>query len=199
MEASKLRNQALVFVGAPGCGKGTQAKLLKVLGKHLSSGSILVADPRTSSIVADRKLVPDDLFFKVVKPHIISAGADGGFLILDGFLRTAAQVVVLVEILADMGYEVSVLAFEIEDYSVLMPRLAGRAQVEQRVDDGDDGGIHQRIGEFVVNLYPIAREVQRLKLRHTTVNADQSVDDVQHSVLEKVAELFGSKTMSASN
>ena len=90
----------LIFIGAPGSGKGTQAKMLaQRFGiPHISTGDMLreaVAGGtelgrQAAPIMASGGLVPDDLMIGIIRERLAKADAQKGF-ILDGFPRTLVQ------------------------------------------------------------------------------------------------------------
>ena len=90
----------IVLVGPPGCGKGTQAKLLqrRFAVPHISSGDLLRAATQQGTplgVQAKRfmdagKLVPDDLLLDLIGDRLGQGDCSRGF-ILDGFPRTLAQ------------------------------------------------------------------------------------------------------------
>jgi adenylate kinase len=125
----------LVLLGAPGAGKGTQAKFLEEkLGiPHLASGDLLRAavGARTPvGIEADRfmsrgQLVPDATMIRLFLDRLAQPDAAGG-AILDGFPRTRPQAEALDEALAERGARVDralLIDVPIED---LVQRAAGR-------------------------------------------------------------------------
>jgi adenylate kinase len=91
---------ALMLIGAPGAGKGTQAKKLKeTLGyAHISTGDLLRAAVKAGTELGKQAkgfmdaggLVPDELVIGLLKEAITKPEAEKGF-ILDGFPRTAVQ------------------------------------------------------------------------------------------------------------
>jgi len=91
---------SIILLGAPGCGKGTQAKKLEEVLKipHISTGDMLrqARDEGTelgkkAKEYMDRgELVPDDLVIAMVKERLEKPDCKNGF-ILDGFPRTVAQ------------------------------------------------------------------------------------------------------------
>jgi len=122
----------VVFLGPPGAGKGTQAKLLSQrLGfLHLSTGDILreaVKKQTPLGIKAkeymDRgELVPDNLIIALIEEYLPKEGG----VILDGFPRTIAQAEALENMLSAKGKKVSkVLLFDSPD-EVIIDRLSGR-------------------------------------------------------------------------
>ncbi len=125
----------LIFLGSPGSGKGTLAKLLSsALGvPHISPGDILREEVKQNSelghmalpIMKKGDLVPDEIILKMMKKRITQADCLGGF-ILDGFPRNRAQAIGLDEMLSGLDRSVIwTLQFEVSDECALK-RLGGR-------------------------------------------------------------------------
>jgi len=101
-------NRAVIFLGPPGAGKGTQAKKLaaKYSVPHLSTGDMLrehVAKGtplgvKAKPIMERGELVPDSLVLKIVAERIERPDCSHGF-VFDGFPRTVAQAQYLGELL----------------------------------------------------------------------------------------------------
>ena len=101
----------LLLFGAPGVGKGTQAKLLsaKFNIPHISTGDILrqaVKDQtdlgkKADEIMSRGDLVPDNIMIGIIQERLGKTDCSNGF-ILDGFPRTINQAVQLDKLLADM-------------------------------------------------------------------------------------------------
>lgn len=101
----------LLLFGAPGVGKGTQAKLLsaKFNIPHISTGDILrqaVKDEtelgkKAQEIMSRGDLVPDDVMIGIIKYRFSQSDCNAGF-ILDGFPRTTNQAVELDKLLREM-------------------------------------------------------------------------------------------------
>ncbi len=122
----------LVFLGPPGAGKGTQAKMLsQKLGLlHISTGDILrsAVEKKTPLGVKAKEymergeLVPDDLIIALIEEVLPQ---QGGF-VLDGFPRTVAQAKALDRLLDSKGMSLSaVILFDVPDDTVV-ERLSGR-------------------------------------------------------------------------
>lgn len=125
----------LILLGAPGAGKGTQAKLLKEKFSipQISTGDILrkaVKDQtqvgvEVQSFMQAGNLVPDELVINLIKERIKEEDCQDGF-ILDGFPRTQVQAGKLTETLGAMGIEIdAVFEFSV-DNKALVERLTGR-------------------------------------------------------------------------
>jgi adenylate kinase len=112
----------LVFIGPPGAGKGTQAKV--VCAKwgivQISTGDMLRAAKTAGKLPADLVakmaaggLVPDDVVISLIDERTRDADAANGFL-LDGFPRTVPQAEALGETLAKRGQKLDhVLALDV--------------------------------------------------------------------------------------
>jgi adenylate kinase len=123
----------LVFLGPPGSGKGTQAKVLaKKLGlAHLSTGEILRHEiDRATGLGIKAKtfmdagsLVPDELILEMIK-EILQKKSDG--FIFDGFPRTAAQAKSLDELFRGLEIKIDAALYLAVNDSLLISRLQGR-------------------------------------------------------------------------
>ncbi len=122
-------------MGAPGSGKGTQAKLLstRLNFTHISTGDELRRAIKSQSslgklaqkFVRDGKLVPDDLMVGLIKQRLSDQDDTAGYL-LDGFPRNIAQAEKLDEMLTESKTRVD-LALELDvPEEIILKRLAGR-------------------------------------------------------------------------
>lgn len=134
----------LIFLGPPGSGKGTQAKLLaQRLGiPAISTGDMLreavrAGTPlgrRASAIMEAGELVPDDVVIGLVSERIAAPDARGGFL-LDGFPRTIEQASALDRLLEGNGAALDGVINLLVPEKTLIERMLGRATAEGRTDD----------------------------------------------------------------
>jgi adenylate kinase len=132
--ADKL-NRAVVFLGPPGAGKGTQAKeLAKKYGvPHLSTGDMLrecisrgtPLGLQAKPIMERGDLVPDSLVLKMVKQRIENADCSFGF-VFDGFPRTVAQAQYFGELLKRSGFSLPVVVHFAIDPALVLKRITGR-------------------------------------------------------------------------
>lgn len=133
-----------IFLGPPGSGKGTQAKLL---GKRMAVPAISTGDMlreavrletplgrRAKSIMEAGDLVPDDVVIGLIRERIAIPDARGGFL-LDGFPRTIEQAVALDRLLEGNGETLDAVINLLVPEGVLVERMVGRAALEGRADD----------------------------------------------------------------
>ena len=125
----------IVLLGAPGSGKGTQAKKL-MADKNIpqvSTGDMLRAavaagtrfGQKAKSIMEAGELVPDDVVLGIISERIAEPDATDGF-ILDGFPRTRQQALDLSELLDQLGTPLAAAVLMDVDFDILMKRLTGR-------------------------------------------------------------------------
>lgn len=125
----------LILLGPPGAGKGTQAK--RVIEEfdipHISTGDIFRKNikektelgQKVEGLLAEGKLVPDELTIEIVWDRLDQEDCKNGFL-LDGFPRTIPQAEALDEGLAKRGLKLDrVLNIDVDKNS-LVKRLSGR-------------------------------------------------------------------------
>jgi adenylate kinase len=132
--AAKGLGLAVIFLGPPGAGKGTQAKQIAqeygvphistgdMFREHVSRGTPLGL--RAKAIMERGELVPDDLVLSMVEERISRLDCADGF-ILDGFPRTLPQAQRLDEILGRCKVQPLVVHFVV-DQNQLIRRLTGR-------------------------------------------------------------------------
>ena len=121
----------LIFLGAPGAGKGTQAEkvcdLLKI--PAISTGNILREAVKNGTEMGQKAksymdagdLVPDDVIIGIVKERLAQSDCENGF-VLDGVPRTVAQA----EALDEAGVRIDrVVNIQVEDDAIVR-RMSGR-------------------------------------------------------------------------
>jgi len=125
----------LMLFGAPGAGKGTQAKFLieKYAIPQISTGDILraaIADKTDMGMEAKKfmdegKLVPDSTIIGIIKDRLAEDDCKKGF-ILDGFPRTLPQAEALKDLMNDMEISLDkVISLNVPDCDIV-ERITGR-------------------------------------------------------------------------
>ena len=143
-------NRAVIFLGPPGAGKGTQAKDLAARYKvpHLSTGDMLrehvskgtPLGAKAKPIMEQGGLVPDSLVLKMVAERIERPDCSHGF-VFDGFPRTVAQAQYLGELLKQHGFRRPFVIHLVIDPSLLLRRITGRRMCKI---GGEIYNIHER-------------------------------------------------------
>lgn len=164
-----MDNVRLVFLGPPGAGKGTQAKLLSTeLGiPHISTGDMLRAEVGSGSPLGARvkdtmdqgKLVSDDLIIEVIGERIKRSDCVGGY-VLDGFPRTVAQAEGLKKMLGLVSQSLSAVVFFQLNNEAILSRLEHRRGAEARKDDALDVQL-ERLNVYEQQTAPLVAFYER--------------------------------------
>jgi len=151
--------KAVIFIGAPGCGKGTQGAVLGAIPRfyHFSMGEAFRSmDTRTpigqEFIAHSRRgeLVPDELTIRYFKTQIDARAAlhmfkpDIDILILDGIPRNEVQARLLEEHIE----VVQLFHLSCPDREELVTRIRKRSLKEGRMDDASEETIKRRIRTY---------------------------------------------------
>jgi adenylate kinase len=202
----------LVFVGPPGAGKGTQAKVIcdKYGIPQISTGDMLRAAKKEGRLPADLiakmdagGLVPDSVVIDLIRERTEHRDAAKGFL-LDGFPRTVPQAEALNELLASRGQKLDVVLALVVDKALLIERAVLRrtdrrtgqiyhlkynppppdADLEHRSDDQEDK-VRNRIDVYekmTADLLPFYEKAGLLE----KVDGVGDVKDVTQRVLAAI-------------
>ncbi len=137
----------LLIVGPPGAGKGTQAEILaSTFGiPAISTGDIFRANIKAGTplglqvqeMVAGGGYVPDSLTNAIVQDRLHQPDAADGFL-LDGYPRTADQVIELDRILGETGAQLDAVVQLVADKDEVVARLLKRSAEQGRADDTEE-------------------------------------------------------------
>jgi len=135
----------LIILGAPGSGKGTQAKLIaeKFGLKHISSGELLRQEAESGSekgrLVADLlktgELLPFETVLDCLEPALVNA-KDG--FIIDGTPRDLKQAEYLEWFLDQRSLKVDKVIYLAVPKEESLKRLLKRSEIEHRSDDSQD-------------------------------------------------------------
>ena len=169
-------SKIIVLMGAPGAGKGTQARLLQQrLGlPQISTGDMFRALAETQSPLAEEvrviqqagKLIPDELVIRVVEDRTAKEDCRTGY-ILDGFPRTAAQAKMLEDLAARQRKKLSAILIDVP-LELLEKRMIGRRSCP--------------ICGEIYNLYFRPPKVDNKCDRHPETELTQRADDKQEKV-----------------
>lgn len=125
----------IIMLGAPGAGKGTQAKMIadKYGVPHVSTGDIFRANIKNGTELGKEaktymdagQLVPDELTVKILLDRVAQADCKNGY-VLDGFPRTIPQAEVLDKALTELGDHVDyAIDVDVPDENIIK-RMSGR-------------------------------------------------------------------------
>ena len=186
----------LLLIGAPGAGKGTQAvKLAETFAiPAISTGDIFRYNVKNEtelgklakSFMDKGEYVPDSVTNDLVRDRLTHEDAVDGFL-LDGYPRTAEQVVELDAMLAESGKALDAVVLLTADTDEVVRRLLNRAIEQGRTDDTEDV-IRRRLEVYEEQTAPL---IDGYAARNLVVTVDGlgAVEDVTARILEALAAL----------
>ena len=178
----------LLFLGAPGAGKGTQADLLSKANSylHLSTGELLRKEIEMNSILGKQikdvinqgELVSDELVLKIVRQNLVED--DKGW-ILDGYPRNLSQANSLNEVLIEINQPLEVVFYLDIPEEVLIKRLLLRG----RKDDTEDT-IRTRVDIYKKTTEPLIKYFKDLSLLEY-IDADRDLKTIYSEIKQKMA------------
>lgn len=181
-----MRPRRLLFVGVPGAGKGTQAKLLERDGfKHISTGDLIRrAFKKGNPLVMPYKekienggFLPDEELYKLVQVEIENINDFNGY-ILDGAVRNVPQA----KTALSKGWVDEVLFFDLTELDA-EKRLLKRSEFENRVDDTPEV-IKRRFEEYLLKTKPLLDYMTKQKIPVHKIDASSSIEDIHEKVLK---------------
>ena len=178
----------LLFLGAPGAGKGTQAELLSQATSylHLSTGELLrkeierntILGRKVKDIIHSGELVSDELVLKIVKQNL---NKDNKGWILDGYPRNLSQADSLNKVLIEINQPLDLVLYLDIPEEVLIKRLLLRG----RKDDTEDT-IRTRVNIYKKTTEPLIQYFKDLSLLEY-IDADRDLKTISSEIKQKMA------------
>ena len=178
----------LLFLGAPGAGKGTQAELLSQTNSylHLSTGELLRKEIEMNSIIGQQvkgimnrgELVSDELVLKIVKKNL---DKNNKGWILDGYPRNLSQANSLNEVLVEINQPLEVVFYLDIPEDVLVKRLLLRG----RKDDTEET-IRTRVKIYKKTTEPLIQYFKDLSLLEY-IDANRDLKNISSEIQQKMA------------
>lgn len=165
-----MSSKIIVLMGAPGAGKGTQARLIQErLGlPQISTGDMLraLAAEDIHTTQTSGRLISDDVVIEMVRRRTSESDCLSGY-VLDGFPRTVVQAAMLEDLVAAQGKTLQAILIDVPA-GVLEKRLTGRRNCP--------------VGNEIYNIYfkpPQTDNVCDLHKEQLQQRSDDSLDKVQ--------------------
>tara|TARA_Y100001970_G_scaffold291157_1_gene427299 strand:- start:8609 stop:9157 length:549 start_codon:yes stop_codon:yes gene_type:complete len=178
----------LLFLGAPGAGKGTQAAEVSNTNKlvHLSTGDLLRKEvalktdlgKQIDEIINTGELVNDSHVLEIVKKNILHASKGW---ILDGFPRNLIQAEALQRILFDINQKIDCVIYLQLQEEVLIERLLLRGR-----SDDNEQTIRKRLEVYRSKTLPLIDFYQKQKILHY-IDGAKSVE----MIFDEIIQLIG--------
>jgi adenylate kinase len=180
-------SKIIVLIGAPGAGKGTQARLLQERRgiPQISTGDLFremksLNTPlarEVQAIMAEGKLISDDVTYRIVKERTAQSDTAGTY-VLDGYPRTAVQAEQLEILAKEQGKEIVAIEVDVPEIE-LFRRLTGRRTCPQ-------------CGE-IYNVYSKPPKVEGMCDLHPDVKLSHRADDQEATVRTRL-ETYNANT-----
>lgn len=205
----------LIFLGAPGAGKGTQAQIVaeRFDAAHLSTGDMLRAAVRegtelgvlAKSYMDKGELVPDGVIIGLIREKLTDAEFPSNW-ILDGFPRTHPQAEALDALLTEIGQELTAVLNIDVPLELLMDRLTLRRTCRKtglifnlkfnppedpsqydlyQRDDDKAEAVTRRLQVYEAQTQPLIEYYQQHG-KLVTIQGDLPVDQVSEAILSSV-------------
>ena len=178
----------LLFLGAPGAGKGTQAELLSKTNSylHLSTGELLRTEidlgtdlgKKVKDIMNKGELVSDQLVLEIVRKKLDN---DNKGWILDGYPRNLSQANSLNQVLNEINQPLEVVFYLDIPEEVLIKRLLLRG----RKDDTEET-IRTRVDIYKKTTEPLIQYFKDLSLLEY-IDADRDLKTISSDIKQKMA------------
>ena len=179
----------IILLGPPGCGKGTQAKLLENERnlQQISTGDMLrqeVADGTELGQEAKKfmnagQLVPDEVMIGMIRNRLKRGDLGSGF-ILDGFPRTVEQAQGLGTMLGELNLSVDRVLYLKVPKEMVVDRLLKRAEIEGRADDNKET-IEKRMEVYLQQTMPVVEWYQQQSLL-LELDGGKTIDEVSADI-----------------
>lgn len=177
----------IIFLGAPGSGKGTQAAQLinKHHLTHLSTGDMLRAEIAAESelgltakkIMDAGELVSDEIVIGMIAKRVSETGA-----LFDGFPRTIAQAEALDKLLAENGQKINYAVFLDVDNEEIVARMLARG----RADDNEET-IRNRLAVFERQTKPLI-DYYRAQGKLRDIQGTGSVEEIAAKIEQAITQ-----------
>ena len=178
----------ILFLGAPGAGKGTQAELISQSNSylHLSTGELLRKEIEMDTalgiqvmdILNRGELVSDELVLKIVRQNLVK---DNKGWILDGYPRNLSQANSLNEVLNEINQPLELVFYLDIPEEVLIKRLLLRG----RKDDTEET-IRTRVDIYKKTTEPLIQYFNDLSLLEY-IDANRDLKTISFDIKQKMA------------
>ena len=187
----------IVLLGPPGCGKGTQSKLLvkKKNFIQLSTGDLLREETsknselgkKISMLMESGELVSDDIVINIIVNKVEEYVNES--VIFDGFPRNLNQAKVLDEALGNISLELNNVIFFKIDFEILKERIQNRIKQADSGDLRKDDNIEtllNRIEVYKSSTLPIVEYYEKKGIL-SKINAMEDIDKVNEEILKIIS------------
>jgi adenylate kinase len=184
----------IIITGPPGCGKGTQSKIIAkgMKWKHISTGDILreSSNTETKKIMKTGEFLPDELVGKELisyLKHYCKHHDPKGF-IFDGYPRNLLQRDIFEEICRVNKLKLEYVFFLNAPEEILKKRIKERGKSSGRSDDKGEKIFNKRMIEYNEQTLPMI-ESMRNGSNFLEISTTKSLEDVTNEIFKKLNEI----------
>lgn len=176
----------IILFGAPGCGKGTQAAMIKEKYNinHISTGEVIRGEiargtelgKSMQNYIEAGQLAPDSIVIGMIRNYM-KEHKDASGNIFDGFPRTTAQAEAFDEILKEDDESVSVMIYMDVPEEELVKRILLRGKDSGRADDASEDVIRNRIAVYREQTEIVAQHYSKQN-KYVAIDGVGSLEEV---------------------
>ena len=184
----------IILAGPPGCGKGTQARIIAkgMRWKHISTGDILrdSDDKEIKKLMKTGNLLPDDLVGKELLDYLkkLTKHSDPKGYIFDGYPRNLQQKTIFDEICRINNISLEYVFFLNVPEKILKERIKERGKSSGRSDDKNEKAFQIRMEEYNEQTLPMI-ESMRSGGNFLEISGEKKLDEVTKLIFNKLNEI----------
>ena len=181
-----MRKKAIILIGAPGSGKGTQAEFLKEENyKHFIQSDLIKREikssPELKKIIDSGNLISNEECIYIFEKHLEIENK----IMLDGYPRTKEQSIHLLSFMLKHSYDFKVIFIDVS-LNELIKRIEKRGKEEGRADDN--------IEIFKNTRYKIFEETKEVIFNYfkdiiIKINGEGKPEDISKEIKSKLKEI----------
>ena len=186
-----ITKPVILFVGPPGCGKGTQSKILsqETGFLHVSTGEILrnSENPEIKDMMKTGHLLPDKIVANELE-EFIKLNVDSKGFIFDGYPRNLDQDEFFEKICSQNGLEIANIFYLNVPEEELKKRIEERSKTSGRADDSDPKAFEKRMEEYREKTLPMIKKLKKSKSFYE-IDGKQELEEITDDILDNLNEI----------
>lgn len=188
------KTPCIILVGPPGCGKGTQARIIAkgMRWKHISTGDILrdSDNKEIKKLMKTGNLLPDEIVGKELIDYLkkLTKHSDPKGYIFDGYPRNLQQKAIFDEICRINNISLEYVFFLNVAEKILRERIKERSKSSGRSDDKNEEAFQIRMDEYNEQTLPMI-ESMRNGGGFLEISGENKLDDITKLIFNKINEI----------
>ena len=193
-EEDSKKTPCIILAGPPGCGKGTQARIIAkgTRWKHISTGDILrdSDNKEIKKLMKTGNLLPDEIVGKELIDYLkkLTKHSDPKGYIFDGYPRNLQQKAIFEEICRINNISLEYVFFLNVAEKILRERIKERSKSSGRSDDKNEEAFQIRMDEYNEQTLPMI-ESMRNGGGFLEISGENKLDDITKLIFNKINEI----------